>query len=75
MAALQTFFNSLLYMFFSFKIDQVCDRVHGLIRDCMSDSLAFNVVFTFKNKENFRNFTHFLNKSEPINYIRMCIGV
>ena len=34
--------------FVSFGFDLVCDRLHGLIRACISDSLDFKVAFPFK---------------------------
>ena len=35
---------------FSFDFDWIYNRLHGLIRACLSDSLVFNVAVPFKAK-------------------------
>ena len=57
--------------YFSFNFDQVCGRVYGLIRICISDSLAFNVSVHDKLKITFcapvlLNFLNLLRKSDKI---------
>ena len=41
-------YKHLYFSYFSFDFDLVCGRLHGLIRACISDSLAFNVASLFK---------------------------
>ena len=46
---LSTVQTSVTFFYFSFNFDQVCDRLHGLIRACISDWLAFNVANPLKS--------------------------
>ena len=49
MAALQSFQFSTIQISVTFLFfDQVCVRLHGLIRTCIFNSLAFNVAVSFK---------------------------
>ena len=40
-------FKLLLHSYFISDFDQVCGRLHGLIRVCMSDSHAYEVAVPF----------------------------
>ena len=66
MACLHTFQfstkqTSVTYLFF-LDFDQVCCRLHGSIRACISDTLAINVVVPFKLKSIYYN-------NEPVHVI------
>ena len=54
MAALHSFQFSTIQIsvtfLFSFDFDRVWGRLHGLIRSCISDSVAFNIAVPFKKE-------------------------
>ena len=41
-------FGLVAHSYFISDFDRVCDRLHDLIRACISDSLAFNIAVPFK---------------------------